>query len=95
MKLALRAGAAEPSDLSENQYRFVLSLLASITRPVVALTVCLLPLTLFRFGEVTSRMTGVPRPEVNERLSIGDVFSKIEPTAPENGQPLSGAVANT
>ena len=63
--------------------------------PVVALTVCLLPVTLLRFGDATSRMTGVPRPEGKERSLSGEVFLKMLPAVPLNGQPLSGAVAYT
>src|SRR3954451_17270551 len=66
-----------------------------MTMPVVASTVCLLPVTLFRFGDATSRITGVPRPDGNASLSMGEVFSKMVPAVPENGQPVSGAVAYT
>ena len=37
----------------------------------------------------------MPRPGANDRLLIGEVFSKIVPAEPGNGQPLSGAVAYT
>ena len=78
---------------TEVQYRLATASLASRTMPVVLSTVCFVPVTLLRLGEEAERITGVPRPAVNERLSIGDVFVKMVPAVPENGQPLSGAVA--
>src|SRR6266508_2794169 len=81
--------------MSACQYRCVTSLLVSTTRPVALVTLCLLDVTLLRFGDAASRMTGVPRPSGKEMLAIGEVFSKIVPGYPEYGQPLSGAVAKT
>src|SRR5215217_1919829 len=86
---------AAPRAMSACQYRLVTSLLASTTRPVALVTFCLEDVTLLRLGEEASRMTRVPRPSGKEMLFIGEVFSKMVPADPENGQPLSGAVAKT
>ena len=61
--------------LSECQYRLVELLLASTTRPLALLTLCLVEVTLFTLAEAASRMTAVPRPEAKTGLSIGAVFS--------------------
>ena len=95
VKLAVGGAGALPSDSYDAQYCFVTSLEASITMPVAAVAVCLVPVTLFRFGDAADRMTTVPRPDGKDSALIGEVFSKIAPAVPENGQPLSGAVAYT
>jgi len=53
-------GAARLS--SANQYRWVTSLEARTTSPLVALTGCLVVVRSLRLGEAASWMIGVPRP---------------------------------
>ena len=49
-------------------------LLARTTRPLEAVTLCLVVVTLFMFSERVSRMIGVPTPGANDGLSIGVDF---------------------
>ena len=66
---------APGSERSACQYRRVTSLLARATMPLAASTLCFVEVTLFRFADALSLMTGVPRPAGKTGLSIAADFS--------------------
>ncbi len=60
-----------------------MSSLARSTRPVSAVTVCLVPVTLLMLVAMGLFITGVPRPGAKDRAAIGDVLVKMFPELPE------------